>query len=205
MTRCSVLNEAAYLEQATRSVLKHTATVQTNIGRYRAGTSYPGSKFAGQMKDVARLIASGTGQRVLYTSLGGFDTHAGQRADQDKLLGEMVEALKVFCADLETQGLAEKVVLMGFSEFGRRVAENGSAGTDHGEGSVMFALGRGVKGGIHGDSPDLENLNDGDMIYKQDFRGVYAEGLTQWLNLDARKILCGDFRRPGWLVRRRFC
>ena len=197
--------EAAYLEQATRSMLQHTAAVQANVGKYRAGASYPDSKFAGQMKDIARLIAAsagngGTGQRVLYTSLGGFDTHAGQRADQDKLLGELAEALKAFCADLETQGLAEKVVVMGFSEFGRRVAENGSAGTDHGEGSVMFALGRGVKGGIHGDSPDLEKLNDGDVIYKQDFRGVYAEGLTSWLNLDSRKILGGDFRGPGWLV-----
>ena len=192
--------EAAYLEQATRSMLKHTSAVQANIGKYRAGASYPDSKFAGQMKDVARLIASGTGQRVLYTSLGSFDTHAGQRGDQDRLLGEMAGALKAFYADLETQGLAEKVVVMGFSEFGRRVAENDSAGTDHGEGSVMFALGRGVKGGIHGDSPDLEKLNDGDVIYRQDFRGVYAEGLTGWLNLDARKILGGDFRGPGWLV-----
>ena len=192
--------EAAYLEQATRSMLKHTSAVQANIGKYKAGATYPDSKFAGQMKDVARLIASGTGQRVLYTSLGSFDTHAGQRSDQDKLLGEMAEALKAFYADMETQGLADNVVVMGFSEFGRRVAENASAGTDHGEGSVMFALGRGVKGGIHGDSPDLEHLNDGDVIYKQDFRGVYAEALTRWLNLDARQILGGDFNGPGWLV-----
>ena len=181
--------EAAYLEQATRSMLKHTSAVQANIGKYRAGASYPDSKFAGQMKDVARLIASGTGQRVLYTSLDSSDTHAGRRGDQDRLLREMAGALNAFYADLEAQGLAEKVVVMGFSEFGRRVAENDSAGTDYGEGSVMFALGRGVKGGIHGDSPDLEKLNDGDVIYKQDFRGVYAEGLTGWLNLDARKIL----------------
>jgi uncharacterized protein (DUF1501 family) len=191
--------EAAYLEQATRSVLKHTAQVQANIGKYRAGAKYPEGKFAGQMKDIARLIASGTGQRVLYTSLGSFDTHAGQRAEQDELLAELAEALKAFYADLEMQGLADKVVVMGFSEFGRRVAENDSAGTDHGEGSVMFALGRGVKGGIHGDSPDLEHLNDGDVIYKQDFRGVYAEGLTQWLNLDAKQILGGEFKGPGWL------
>ncbi|GGJ88541.1 hypothetical protein GCM10008939_35780 [Deinococcus aquiradiocola] len=192
--------EAAYLQQATRAMLKHTATVQANIGRYRAGTTYPDSKFAGQMKDIARLIASGTGQRVLYTSLGSFDTHAGQRADQDRLLTELAEGLKAFYADLEAQGLADNVVVMGFSEFGRRVAENDSAGTDHGEGSVMFALGRGVKGGVHGDSPDLEHLNQGDVIYRQDFRGVYAEALNGWLNLDARRILGGDFRGPGWLA-----
>ncbi len=192
--------EAAYLQQATRSMLKHTAAVQANVGKYRAGATYPEGKFASQMKDIARLIAGGTGQRVLYTSLGSFDTHAGQRSEQDGLLGDLAEALKAFYADLEAQGLADKVVVMGFSEFGRRVAENDSAGTDHGEGSVMFALGRGVKGGIHGDSPDLEHLNQGDVIYKQDFRGVYAEGLTRWLGLDARKILGGDFKGPGWLA-----
>ncbi len=192
--------EAAYLEQATRSMLKHTATVQANIGRYKAGASYPEGRFAAQMRDIARLIASGSGQRVLYTSLGSFDTHAGQRGDQDRLLAELAGGLKAFYADIEAQGLADRVVVMGFSEFGRRVAENDSAGTDHGEGSVMFALGRGVKGGIHGDSPDLERLNDGDVIYKQDFRGVYAEGLTRWLGLDARQILGGDFGGPGWLA-----
>ena len=89
---------------------------------------------------------------------------------------------------------------MGFSEFGRRVAENGSAGTDHGKGSVMFALGSGVKGGVHGSSPDLEDLSDGDIKYRQDFRGVYAEALSGWLGLNAREILNGDFRGPGWLA-----
>ncbi|ULH14721.1 DUF1501 domain-containing protein [Deinococcus sp. KNUC1210] len=192
--------EAAYLEQATRAMLQHTATVQANIGKYKAGATYPDSKFAVQMKDIARLIASGTGQRVLYTSLGSFDTHAGQRADQDRLLGELAAGLKAFYADLQAQGLSEKVVVMGFSEFGRRVAENASAGTDHGEGSVMFALGHGVKGGVHGDSPDLERLHEGDIVYKQDFRGVYAEALSGWLNLNARNILGGDFKGPGWLA-----
>ena len=191
---------AAYLEGATRSMLKHTATVQASVGKYKAGVKYPDSPFAGQLRDVARLIAAGNGQRVLYTSLGGFDTHAGQRGGQDKLLGILAEALKTFWADLEAQGLADKVVVMGFSEFGRRVAENGSAGTDHGEGSVMFALGRGVKGGVHGDSPDLERLNQGDIIYKQDFRGVYQGALSGWLGLNARDILGGDFQGPGWLA-----
>ena len=89
---------------------------------------------------------------------------------------------------------------MGFSEFGRRVAENDSAGTDHGKGSVMFALGRGVKGGVHGSSPDLEDLAEGDIKYRQDFRGVYAEALTKWLALDARGILGGDFGGPAWVA-----
>ena len=191
--------EVAYLQRATKQMLANTARVQKNIGRYKAGAKYPEGKFAGQLKDIARLIAAGTGQRILYTSLGNFDTHAGQRTNQDRLLAELASGLVAFQADLEAQGLADKVVVMGFSEFGRRVAENGSGGTDHGEGSVMFALGQHVKGGVHGDSPDLEKLNQGDIVYKQDFRGVYATALQGWLGLDPKEILGGDFKGPAWL------
>ncbi len=192
--------EVAYLQRATRQMLTNTARVQRGIGRYRAGAKYPEGAFAAQLRDIARLIAAGTGQRILYTSLGNFDTHAGQRANQDRLLAELAGGLVAFQADLEAQGLAEKVVVMGFSEFGRRVAENGSGGTDHGEGSVMFALGRHVKGGVHGDSPDLEKLNQGDIVYRQDFRGVYAEALRGWLGLNPGEILGGDFKGPAWLA-----
>lgn len=192
--------EADYLMRATRQMMKNTARVQANVKKYKDGATYPDTKFAKGLRDTARMIAAGVGQRVLYLSLGGFDTHAGQRAEQDDLLATLASGLSAFYADLESQGLAEKVIVMGFSEFGRRVAENDSAGTDHGKGSVMFALGRGVKGGIHGSSPDLEDLSEGDIKYKQDFRGVYAEALTGWLNLSARDILGGDFKGPGWVA-----
>lgn len=192
--------EADYLVRATRQMLSNTQKVQANVGKYKAGATYPEGKFAAQLKDAARLIASGTGQRILYVSLGGFDTHAGQRGEQDDLLAQLASGLAAFQTDLERQGVAERVVVMGFSEFGRRVAENDSAGTDHGQGSVMFALGKGVKGGIHGDSPDLEDLSLGDIKYKQDFRGVYAGALTNWLGLNAREILGGDFKGPQWLA-----
>ena len=191
--------EAAYLQRATRQMLLNTAKVQKNLSKYRPGTQYPDDKFAASLQDIARLIAGGNGQRVLYTSLGGFDTHAGQRAEQDDLLGLLADALVAFQADLEMQGLADKVVVMGFSEFGRRVAENDSAGTDHGQGSVMFVLGQGVKGGVHGDSPDLEHLESGDIVYKQDFRGVYAHALDGWLELSSKDILGGTFAGPKWL------
>lgn len=192
--------EADYLVRATRQMLSNTQKVQANVGKYKAGATYPEGKFAAQLKDAASLIASGTGQRILYVSLGGFDTHAGQRGEQDDLLAQLASGLAAFQTDLERQGVAERVVVMGFSEFGRRVAENDSAGTDHGQGSVMFALGKGVKGGIHGDSPDLEDLSLGDIKYKQDFRGVYAGALTNWLGLNAREILGGDFKGPQWLA-----
>ncbi|CAM3402144.1 DUF1501 domain-containing protein [Deinococcus saxicola] len=192
--------EADYLLRATRQMMKNTARVQQNVKKYRAGASYPDHKFGTQLRDTARLIAAGVGQRIIYLTLGNFDTHAGQRGEQDELLGTLAGGLSAFYADLQKQGLADKVVVMGFSEFGRRVAENASAGTDHGQGSVMFALGNGVKGGIHGSSPDLEDLSMGDIKYRQDFRGVYAEGLQKWLNLDARSVLGGDFTGPGWVA-----
>ncbi|GAA4006991.1 DUF1501 domain-containing protein [Deinococcus rubellus] len=191
--------EAEYLQKATKQMLLNTARVQKNLSKYRPGAAYPDSKFAASLQDIARLIAGGNGQRVLYTSLGSFDTHAGQRAEQDDLLTQLAEGLAAFQADLDVQGLADKVVVMGFSEFGRRVAENDSAGTDHGQGSVMFVLGKSVKGGVHGDSPDLENLADGDIRYKQDFRGVYAQALDTWLKLDSKDILGGKFDGPKWL------
>lgn len=192
--------EADYLIRATRQMMKNTARVQANVKKYRAGAAYPDTRFARQLRDAARLIAAGIGQRVLYVSLGGFDTHAGQRAEQDALLADLAGGLSAFQTDLERQGLAENVLVMGFSEFGRRVAENDSAGTDHGKGSVMFALGKGVKGGVHGESPDLEKLSEGDIIYKQDFRGVYAEALSRWLGLSSREILGGDFSGPKWVA-----
>lgn len=191
--------ERAFVGQATRQMLANTAKVQGGLGKYRSGAPYPQDKFAKSLQDIARLIASGSGQRVLYTSLGSFDSHAGQRAEQDGLLGVLAGALAAFRADLEAQGLADKVVVMGFSEFGRRVAENDSAGTDHGQGSVMFALGKSVKGGVHGDSPDLEDLSLGDVKYKQDFRGVYAGALDSWLNLPSQEILGGKFTGLQWL------
>ncbi|KQR15583.1 DUF1501 domain-containing protein [Deinococcus sp. Leaf326] len=192
--------EADYLGRATRQMLKNTARVQKNAKKYREGATYPEGRFAAQLRDAARLIAAGVGQRILYVSHGNYDTHAGQRGEQDGLLGDLAAGLAAFHADLEAQGLAQKVVVMGFSEFGRRVAENASAGTDHGQGSVMFALGHGVKGGVHGDSPDLENLSLGDIRYKQDFRGVYAGALGGWLGLDARSVLGGEFKGPQWLA-----
>jgi uncharacterized protein (DUF1501 family) len=191
--------EAAYLQRATQQMLSNTARVQKNLSKYRSGAQYPDDKFAASLQDIARLIAGGNGQRVLYTSLGSFDTHAGQRGEQDDLLGQLAGGLAAFQADLERQGLADKVIVMGFSEFGRRVAENDSAGTDHGQGSVMFVLGQGIKGGVHGDSPDLEHLADGDIVYKQDFRGVYASALDNWLNLSSKDILGGTFAGPKWL------
>ncbi|GGJ20792.1 DUF1501 domain-containing protein [Deinococcus roseus] len=191
--------EAAFIQQSTLNLLKHTQETQQNLKKYRPGAQYPATKFAEQLKDLAKLIASGQAGRILYTSLGGFDTHAAQRAEQDDLLKTLSEGLAAFRADLMSQGLYDQVMVLAFSEFGRRVHENDSAGTDHGKGGVMFTFGKGVKGGIHGSSPDLENLDDGDVRYQVDFRGVYARTLKNWLGLDPRVVLGKDFDGPAFI------
>ncbi|WP_034338461.1 DUF1501 domain-containing protein [Deinococcus misasensis] len=191
--------EAAFIQQSTLNMLQHTRATQQNLKKYRTGAKYPDNKFASRLQDLAKLIASGEAGRILYTSLGGFDTHAAQRAEQDELLTILSEGLTAFRADLMAQGLYDKVMVLAFSEFGRRVHENNSAGTDHGKGGVMFAFGKGVKGGIHGESPDLENLDDGDVRYKVDFRGVYARTLKNWLNLNPAEVLGKDFDGPAFI------
>ncbi|MFN8509003.1 MAG: DUF1501 domain-containing protein [Deinococcaceae bacterium] len=192
--------EAAFLATATKHMMVNTQNVQKNLKKYKAGSRYPEHAFAEKLKSIAQLIAAGVGQKILYTELGSFDTHAGQRADQDRLLGELATGLEAFTLDLEVQGLSDRVMVLAFSEFGRRVAENDSGGTDHGQGGVMFALGGGIKGGIYGDSPDLERLDQGDLIYKQDFRGVYGRILDRWLNIPAAGILGGRFEGPAFTV-----
>ena len=158
------------------------------MAKYKAGAAYPKNGFASNLRDVARLIAADVGLRVYYVSLGGFDTHAGQPEDHPKLLETLSSAVSAFRSDLAAQGRADDVLMLGFSEFGRRLSENASAGTDHGKAGVMFAIGKGVKGGLHGAAPDLEKLDDGDPRFTTDFRGVYSEALDGWLGVPSREV-----------------
>ncbi len=149
--------------------------------------------LADGLKTVAKLITGDLGTRVYYLSMGGFDTHANQPGSHAYLLNQLAEGVAAFNADLELQGRGNDVVVMTFSEFGRRAAENGSAGTDHGAASVMFATGASVKGGIYGDYPKLDDLDDGDLKHHTDFRSVYATVLGNWLGVSAPKVLGGEF------------
>jgi len=155
---------------------------------------YPaGSGLASGLQTVAKLITGGVGTRVYYLSMGGFDTHANQPRSHANLLGELAAGISAFYDDLEHQGRADDVVTMTFSEFGRRVRENGSAGTDHGAASVMFLVGGGVKGGVYGDYPSLSDLDDGDLKMHTDFRSVYATLLDKWLATPSTPVLGGSF------------
>jgi uncharacterized protein (DUF1501 family) len=161
----------------------------------RFSRSEKANALAAKLSLVARIIRAGFGTRIFYVALDGFDTHADQRRDHEQLLGQLGAAVAGFFKQLQESGNAERVVLMTFSEFGRRVQENGSKGTDHGAGSCLFVAGPKVKGGLVGKQPSLarENLDAGDMKHQIDFRQVYATLLDQWLECDSRTVLGGRF------------
>ncbi|MGC8783014.1 MAG: DUF1800 family protein [Armatimonadota bacterium] len=147
----------------------NSATMTEHIGLHPA--------FAQALQQIAQLIAANTGTRVFYCSTGGFDTHAQQARTHATLLQNFAEGLSAFWADLQAMGKVDKVLVLAFSEFGRRVAENGSAGTDHGAAAPMFAIGKKIQAGLLGEHPSLQNLQDGDLRYHIDFRSVYAAAL----------------------------
>lgn len=159
-----------------------------------AAEKYPATALARQLQLTARLIRADLGFRVFYTQQSGYDTHSGQLPQHDSLLRELGDALSAFFADLDAAGLTDRVVVMAFSEFGRRVAENTSQGTDHGTAGPVFLAGPAVRGGIAGSSPSLGDLEDGDLKTAVDFRSVYATVLQRWLGLPARDALAGSFR-----------
>lgn len=162
-----------------------------------APVTYPGGNLANSLNLVARLIGGGMPTRVYYVSQGGYDTHGNQPGAHERLLGELDGAIGAFTADLKAQGNFNRVVLMTFSEFGRRVAENASGGTDHGAAAPLFVVGGGVKAGLYGKAPSLTDLHDGDLVHNVDFRSVYATVLENWLKAPSREILNGTFPTLG--------
>ncbi len=163
------------------------------VAGYKTDASYPATPLGRSLALAAQIVGSATGTRVLYVQHGSFDTHVNQKATQDRLLGELSDALSAFYADLAAHGNDGRVLAMTFSEFGRRLAENGSRGTDHGEASPLFLIGGGVKGGMYGTLPDLSDTNMGNLRYTTDFREVYATVLERWLGRPSAPILGGRF------------
>jgi uncharacterized protein (DUF1501 family) len=192
--------------QAALATLDRVATVAA----YAPSVTYPTSGLGQALKAVSGAMAKGIGTKVFYVTTGGFDNHAAQDVNGTtgayyKLMATMDDALLAFYNDLKNQGLLQDTLLLTFSEFGRRITENGSKGTDHGAASVMLAMGGGLNGGIYGTAPNLnpdpsnptlEN-SGGDVHFETDFRSVYAQVLEKWLGADSVSILGGDFRVPG--------
>lgn len=156
--------------------------------------NYPKSELGKRFQIISTLIQSDINTKVYYVSLGSFDTHIAQEGQQRRLFTEMNDALKSFVKDLKDCNRFQDVLITSFSEFGRRVAQNASGGTDHGTANNMFLIGGGLKNkGILNEMPDLSNLQDGDLKHSVDFKEVYATILKKWLNADDKKILGNEF------------
>lgn len=187
----------AFLQRTALDAQLSSDKVREIARKHRGSIDYPRSRLADSLSLVARMIAGGLATRVYYVSQGGYDTHTAQVNSHDRLLGDLNGALTAFCKDLKAQGNFSRVMVMTFSEFGRRVAQNGSNGTDHGAAAPMFVMGGGVKAGLFGKHPSLSQLNAGDLIYNVDFRSVYATVLEKWLRAPSKPVLGRSFPLLG--------
>jgi len=187
-----------FLERVALDAQVSSKKILEVASKHKTSVQYDGTTIARNLNLVSRMIAGGMATRVYYVSHGGFDTHTGQVNSHDRLLGQLDSALKSFFTDLRQQGNEKRVVLMTFSEFGRRVTENASGGTDHGKASCMFVAGGGVKGGMYGNYPSLTELSQGDLNHTVDFRKVYADLLGGWLKAPGvERILGGKYEGIG--------
>lgn len=183
-----------YMGQTGLDAQKGADILRTAAEQYRSSVSYPSSPIADSLKGIAQVKLAGLGTRVFYASHGSFDTHATQLPAHAKLWQEVSEGVAAFFEDLRAHDAADDVLMLVWSEFGRRVKDNG-AGTDHGAGSVAFMLGDGVKGGMYGEYPSLkkDDLTLGNLKYSVDFRSTYATILDRWMHIDAKPIVNGTF------------
>jgi uncharacterized protein (DUF1501 family) len=183
------------IRKGTMAALAGSDELMRVASGYQTPAEYPANNgLANQLKMVAQVIAGGLGTRLFSVQIGGFDTHANELDQHSRLMTQLSEALVAFWQDLGHLNKQDDVVIMTFSEFGRRAAQNGSAGTDHGTAEPMFVLGGTVRGGLYGTYPSLEDLDgNGDIKFNADFRSVYASVLRDHLGADAQKVLGGTF------------
>ena len=177
--------ELAFVRSVANDAFRYRDAIQAATDRAENATAYPDTDLGAELAAIARLIKGRLGARIYLVSLGSFDTHANQLNDHASLLHELSGALVSFYADLAASGDAERTLSVTFSEFGRRVRENGSAGTDHGTSAPLFLFGPRAVGGLHGTGPDLSRLDGtGNLAHETDFRQIYATLLQDWFNLD---------------------
>jgi uncharacterized protein (DUF1501 family) len=186
-----------FLERVALEAQASSAQVQAIAARGENKAEYPNSELGNSLKLVARLIGGGLPTRVFYVSQGGYDTHTAQAGSQDRLLRDLGDSMKGFVNDLKAQKNFERVLIMTFSEFGRRVEENANGGTDHGAAAPLFMVGSGVKAGFVGKYPSLapgDLTPGGDLKFGIDFRSVYATVLEKWLKAESRPVLGKPFQ-----------
>jgi len=185
-----------YIQRSTVNALASSDRVQDALRQYHTPIQYPTTTLGNQLRTVAQLIEADMSTRVYYVTHGGFDTHANQRNAHAALLKQYSDAVAAFTNDMAHHGHGERVMVMTFSEFGRRVKENASAGTDHGAAGPMFIVGGKARGGLIGKHPSMTRLDQGDLFYHTDFRAVYATLLSRWLGVPAagaQAIMGGAF------------
>ncbi|UYQ93227.1 DUF1501 domain-containing protein [Chitinophaga horti] len=193
-------DNADYLYKTMAETVSSAAYIQQQHKTFKSTAAYPNSALGKNLKTISELIMTDINTSVYYVSHGSFDTHVGQDGQQKRLFTQLDDAVKVFTDDLKKNNRFQDVVVMTFSEFGRRVAQNASGGTDHGTANNMFLIGGGLKEkGVLNEGPDLTNLQDGDLKYKVDFKSVYATLLGNWLQADDAAILQHKYERLNFV------
>ena len=191
-----------YFAQTGLDALKGADILSTAAEKYSSTVEYGDNDVAQYMRNIVQVHLAGLGVRVMYTTApyNSFDTHAGELVNHTRLWTDTSRAINDFYQDLKEHNAGENVVLLVFTEFGRRVHDNGS-GTDHGSGGVAFVVGEAVKGGLYGEYPSLapDKLLDGDLHFNNDFRGLYATLLEKWMGLDSKPIVGGSFEQLAFV------
>ena len=189
-----------YLGDTGRDALKGADILKTVPDSYTSNVEYADSSIGRNMQGIAKVLLAGLGTRVFYTQQGGYDTHANQAPIHNNLLTDLSQAMTDFHDDLREHDVSENVLMFLFTEFGRRVRDNGS-GTDHGSGGVAFAIGDPVNAGTFGEYPSLKNedLLEGDLRFNVDFRGVYGTMVERWLGLDPVPVVGGNFQQVDFV------
>jgi len=189
-----------YLGQTGLDSLTGADILKVAPEKYSSTVAYPDTKLGQRLRGVSQIHNAEVGTRIFYLDHGPYDTHAGQLSAHKQLWSEVAAAVPAFFDDLREQGNADNVVMLMFTEFGRRVRDNGS-GTDHGAGGVSFVIGDAVKGGQYGEYPSMkaQDLVQGDLNPNMDFRSVYTTLLEDWMKLDAKSIVNGTFEKPAFI------
>ena len=191
---------AALLDTTALDAQQGGKQLEQADAQYKPAVTYPDDPFSAGLKVLAEAIVQGLGLRVGYVTLGGFDTHAHQQQTHASLMKTLADGLAAFYTDLTQHGKVDDVVVMTWSEFGRRVEENGSLGTDHGTAAPMFVLGNSINKGIFGEPPDLNSLDqNGNLKYTVDFRSVYATVLDRWMGASSKDVLGASFGAQNFL------
>ena len=189
-----------YLGQTGLDSLKAADILKVAPGKYNSTVEYPDTPLARKLRGIAQVHMADLGTRILYCDHGSFDSHSNQVGMHDKLWHDVSSAVESFFDDLRENNAGENVIMLLFSEFGRRVHDNGS-GTDHGAAGAAFVIGEGVKGGEYGEYPstNTEDLEQGDLVPNTDFRSVYTTIAENWMGLDANPLVGGTFEKPSFV------